>query len=131
LWSSTKDSIFSVHLNGNLSMVSCSLPDRAKVHSVFEVFERAAPIARLPDPPAPPPPPTPRPVVFIGHGRSQQWRQLKDHLQDKHKIQVEAYEVGARAGHTVRDIIKQMLRNSSFALLVLTAEDEMGDGGKR
>ena len=69
-----------------------------------------------------------RPVIFIGHGRSQLWRDLKDHLQDMQGYQVEAYEMGARAGHAIRDILDSMLSKSSFALLVMTAEDEMVDG---
>lgn len=71
------------------------------------------------------------PVVFIGHGRSPQWRDLKDHLADKHGYRVEAYESGARAGHAVRDILQSMLERSSFAVLVLTKEDETADGGMR
>lgn len=39
--------------------------------------------------------------------------------------------IGARAGHAIRDILEQMLKASSFALLVLTAEDETADGAKR
>jgi predicted nucleotide-binding protein len=44
---------------------------------------------------------------------------------------VEAYEVGARAGHTIRDVLTDMLGKSLFACLVLTAEDEMADGTMR
>ncbi|MEG9328989.1 TIR domain-containing protein [Salinimicrobium catena] len=69
-----------------------------------------------------------RPVVFIGHGGSPDWRDLKDHLADKHKIEVVAYETGARAGHTIRDILDEMLIKSSFAVLIMTAEDEQADG---
>ena len=68
-------------------------------------------------------------MIFIGHGRNQAWRDLKDHLTDKHDYRVEAYEAGARAGHTIRDILESMLKDSSFALLVLTKEDETDDGG--
>ena len=32
------------------------------------------------------------PTVLIGHGGSNHWRYLKDHLQDKHHIKVETYE---------------------------------------
>lgn len=67
-------------------------------------------------------------VVFIGHGRSQDWRDLKDHLHDKHGIEVEAYEIGSRAGHAIRDILQQMLDRSSMALLVHTPDDEMANG---
>ena len=70
-------------------------------------------------------------MVFIGHGSSSQWRDLKDHLQDKHGYEVEAYETGARAGHHIRDILDEMASKSSFALLVMTAEDEQPDGAFR
>ena len=70
-------------------------------------------------------------TVFIGHGRSPHWRDLKDHLQDKHNIKVEAFETGARAGHTIRDILEEMAQKSTFALLVLTAEDTTQEGLSR
>jgi predicted nucleotide-binding protein len=59
------------------------------------------------------------------------WRELKDHLQDKHNYRVEAYEVGARAGHVIRNILEEMLTRSSLAFLILTAEDETAEGGMR
>ena len=71
------------------------------------------------------------PTVFIGHGRSAQWRDLKDHLADKHGFMVVAYETGARAGHAIRDTLQTMLEGSSFAVLVLTKEDETADGEVR
>lgn len=104
-------------------------PDRATIESLFHIFEAATSAARLPD--SPKKETRTRPVVFIGHGRSQLWRQLKDHLQDKHGIQVEAYESGARAGHAIRDVLEHMMEKSSFALLVLTGEDETAEGGVR
>lgn len=69
--------------------------------------------------------------IFIGHGRSTEWRDLKDHLRDQHGYDVIAYEVGARAGHAVRDILEEMLQKSSIAFLVLTAEDVTGEGTLR
>lgn len=66
--------------------------------------------------------------IFIGHGRNSQWRDLKDHLTDKHGLSVIAYETGARAGHTIRDILEDMMVKSSFAILVMTGEDELVDG---
>jgi predicted nucleotide-binding protein len=99
-------------------------PTRQDVESLFEVFERNANVCRVTKPVAGPPPL----VVFIGHGRSQQWRDLKDHLQDQHGYKVEAYEIGARAGHAIRDILSSMLSRSSFAILVMTAEDKQESG---
>ena len=69
--------------------------------------------------------------IFIGHGGSTQWRELKDHLQDQHDLDVIAYETGSRAGHAVRDIIVKMLDESSFAILVMTGEDIMENGSVR
>jgi len=42
---------------------------------VLSVFGERAMSARVPEPPPEPP------TVFIGHGRSPLWRDLKDHLQ--------------------------------------------------
>ncbi len=95
---------------------------------MFEVFEKNAGACRLPDPPKVKPP---EPRIFIGHGRNTLWRDLKDHLQDKHGYSVEAYEIGARAGHTIRDILEDMLSKSSFALLIMTGEDETPEGDLR
>ena len=71
------------------------------------------------------------PRIFIGHGGSPQWKDLKDHLHHQHGYEVEAYETGARAGHEIRDIITGMLDRSSFALLVMTGEDRQEDGALR
>jgi predicted nucleotide-binding protein len=99
--------------------VSVRAPSRAQIERLFAVFERHLLESRLPTEVAPPDPIT----VFIGHGQSPLWRDLKDHLQDKHGFKIEAYEIGARAGHTIRDILEDMLSKSSFALLVMTGED--------
>jgi predicted nucleotide-binding protein len=68
------------------------------------------------------------PKVFLGHGRSKLWRELKDHLADHHGFEVVAFESGSRAGHTIRDILDEMAIESNIAFLVMTAEDEMADG---
>lgn len=65
--------------------------------------------------------------IFIGHGGSEQWRKLKDHLQDQHNLDVIAYETGSRSGHSIRDIITGMLNCSSMAFLIMTGEDLMDD----
>ncbi len=65
--------------------------------------------------------------VFIGHGHSPEWRELKDHLAEKHGVAIETYEVGARAGRAVRDVLQSMLKKSSMAFLVMTGDDEAGE----
>lgn len=111
------------------STISVQAPTRAEIESVFHIFQEALPEATLPKPPPPPPPPPLKPVIFIGHGGSSQWKKLKDHLHDLHQYEVEAYEVGARAGHAIRDTLQGMLEVSNFAILVMTGEDE-GKGGQ-
>ena len=96
---------------------------RPQIETVFEVFERHVDEAKAPkgtfsDTALP------KPSIFIGHGRNTLWRDLKDHLQDQQGYAVQAYEVGARAGHTIRDILEEMLDKSTFAILVMTGEDE-------
>jgi predicted nucleotide-binding protein len=108
--------------------VSVTASRRVDIEVVFEVFEKNSQASKLPPVPTPA---SASPVVFIGHGRSLAWRDLKDHLQDKHGNKIEAYECGARAGHTIRDILEDMASKSSFAILVLTGEDEQDDGSLR
>ncbi|MBI5179714.1 MAG: nucleotide-binding protein [Nitrospinae bacterium] len=118
---------FVVDISPRSAQVSVRGDCRPDIETVFGVFEKHLNSSKLPPIPRPSEPEV-EPVVFIGHGGSPLWRDLKDHLQDKHKIKVEAYETGARAGHTIRDILEELVKKSSFALLVLTAEDEMPDG---
>lgn len=66
--------------------------------------------------------------IFIGHGRDDQWRELKDHLHEKQGFEVENYEIGPRAGLSVKEVLESMLNESSFALLVLTGEDIDNEG---
>lgn len=61
--------------------------------------------------------------IFIGHGHDKQWRDLKDQLTDQHGFEVNFYEIGPRAGTSIKDTLESMLHDSSFALLVFTGED--------
>lgn len=120
---------FWVHKLFSGALVAVEAPTRDEVERIFRVFEEHAPTCRIPDDDTESG--DTQPVIFIGHGHDTQWRDLKDHLHEQHGYEVEAYEVGARAGHTVRDILEEMLERSSFALLVMTAEDELKGGGMR
>lgn len=109
--------------------VVVALAKRNKIERVFGTLESN--VARCMLPPDKSVKHSYSPTVFIGHGGSRAWRDLKDHLQDQHGINVEAYEIGARAGHTIRDILEEMLNRSSIAFLVMTGEDAQDDGGIR
>jgi hypothetical protein len=104
---------------------------RGIIEATMAVFEKnRAACTPVPAQPVPAPLP-PAPHIFIGHGRADDWRDLKDHLHEQHHYPVEAYETGARAGHAMRDVLDAMMESATFAILVLTAEDEMADGQLR
>jgi predicted nucleotide-binding protein len=67
-------------------------------------------------------------AVFIGHGRSAQWRELKDFIQDRLGLPWEEFNRMPAAGVTNIARLAEMLEASTIAFLVLTAEDEMADG---
>lgn len=66
--------------------------------------------------------------VFIGHGRSSAWMELKNYLQDRLDLKCDDFNREATAGRTTVARLQKMLDDSCFALLVLTAEDEQVDG---
>jgi predicted nucleotide-binding protein len=110
------------------TQVEVGASDRQTIQATFNIFEAHLEQSRLPEEPEPE---EPKPTIFIGHGRSPLWRDLLDHLHHQHGYPVEAYETGARAGHSIRDVLEHMLRDSSFAVLVMTGEDEAVDGSLR
>lgn len=69
--------------------------------------------------------------VFIGHGRSPLWAIVKLFLQNELGLKTVCFESESRAGETVGEILNEMLGEASFAVLILTAEDETADGSKR
>lgn len=71
------------------------------------------------------------PCVFIGHGRSKLWATVQIFLQNELGLKTVCYESESRVGDSIVPILEKMLDESSFAVLVLTAEDQTGDGGIR
>jgi predicted nucleotide-binding protein len=65
--------------------------------------------------------------VFVGHGRSPLWRELKDFLHDRLHLPWEEFNRESTAGHATTERLQTMLDNSCFAFLVMTAEDTHGD----
>jgi predicted nucleotide-binding protein len=66
--------------------------------------------------------------VFIGHGRSGEWRKLKDFVVEKLGIAYEEFNREPAAGLSTKERLQQMLASTQFALLVMTAEDQHADG---
>lgn len=119
-------SVISVSVNytkGINTTITVQASTRGEIESIFEVFEKHYSNSIIQ-----PEKESKGLVIFIGHGRSPLWRDLKDHLADKHDYKIEAYETGARTGHAIRDILEEMAAKSSFAILVMTGEDSDEDG---
>jgi predicted nucleotide-binding protein len=72
-----------------------------------------------------------KPCVFIGHGRSSIWARVQLFLEHDCRLQVVSYESESRAGESIVPVLEDMLAKATFAVLVLTAEDETSEGGKR
>jgi len=66
--------------------------------------------------------------VFIGHGQSHVWRDLKDFVQDRLKLPWDEFNRVPVAGITNIARLSEMLDAAAVAFLVMTAEDEMADG---
>ncbi len=68
--------------------------------------------------------------VFIGHGQSEVWRDLKDLLRDRLKLEHVEFNSIPPAGRATKERLEEMLSSSDFAFIVMTAEDEHLDHTK-
>lgn len=66
--------------------------------------------------------------IFIGHGHSKQWLELKNFLTENLELDCEEFNRVSVAGVTTQQRLLEMKNACSFAFLVLTAEDERTDG---
>ena len=66
--------------------------------------------------------------IFIGHGRSLQWRVLKDFLRDSLGLEHDEFNRISPAGLSNQQRLDDMMKECGFAFLVMTAEDESADG---
>ena len=69
--------------------------------------------------------------VFIGHGRSSMWRELKDFLEDDLGLHVDEFDRVPTAGLAISERLSDMLDSAAIAFLVMTGEDHQPDGELR
>ena len=62
--------------------------------------------------------------IFIGHGQSPMWRELKDFINDRLSLPWDEFNREAVAGLSTFDRISDMLESANFAFLIMTAEDQ-------
>ncbi len=66
--------------------------------------------------------------VFIGHGRSRLWKDLKDFVQDRLHLPWDEFNRVPVAGITNIARLSEMLDSAAVAFIIMTAEDEQADG---
>lgn len=71
------------------------------------------------------------PCVFIGHGRSKLWARIQVFLERELGLTTVSYESESRTSLSIVPILEKMLLEATFAVLLLTAEDETADGTHR
>lgn len=104
-------------------------PDRSVLYEMFDLFEAGAAEASSSYPVTEDIAST-RTAIFLGHGNSGTWRELKEFLELQH-YDVVTYETEKRLGDSVKETLERMLYRCNFAVLLHTAEDEQRDGAMR
>jgi predicted nucleotide-binding protein len=65
--------------------------------------------------------------IFIGHGRSELWRVLKDFVSDRLELDYEEFNRVPTAGMSTQERLSEMLEGCGFAFLIFTGEDLRDD----
>lgn len=66
--------------------------------------------------------------IFIGHGRSGLWKDLRDYIRDDLNLpHVHTFETKAIPGDVISEQLAELLKVTNFAFLLLTGEDEAAD----
>ncbi len=66
--------------------------------------------------------------VFIGHGGSDIWRELKDFIVETLGLEYEEFNRISPAGKSNKERLKEMLEACCMAFFIMTGEDEQADG---
>ena len=69
--------------------------------------------------------------VFLGHGRSSAWRELKDFIEERLGLPVDEFNRVPTAGVSTPNRLTEMMDSSGIAFLVMTGEDEQATGELR
>jgi len=65
--------------------------------------------------------------IFIGHGRSNLWRELKDFFEKRLSLEWDEFNREPVAGFTTQERLQLMLDRACFAFLLMTGEDQHAD----
>ena len=70
-------------------------------------------------------------MIFIGHGHSPVWRQLKDFLEERLGLSVDEYNRVSNVGRTTQYRLSEMMDTATVAFLLMTGEDVTTEGELR
>lgn len=71
-------------------------------------------------------------AIFIAHGRSKLWNEVLRFLKDDLKLtDVNYFEKESQTGRSIADALKDFHRETGFAIVVMTAEDDTATNTKR
>ena len=65
--------------------------------------------------------------IFIGHGRSPEWREFKDFISDRLHLEWEEFNREPTAGISTTERLQTMLDSACVAFVIMTAEDQHAD----
>jgi hypothetical protein len=66
--------------------------------------------------------------IFLGHGHSPVWRDVKDFLQDRLHLPWDEFNHETPAGKSNKESLSKLLEHACFAFLMMTGEDGHPDG---
>jgi len=69
--------------------------------------------------------------IFIGHSRSELWRELKEFIEDELNIKTITYESEPKASDSLTSISEKQLNSATFSILILTIEGKTKDDKNR
>lgn len=67
------------------------------------------------------------PKIFIGHGHSPLWRELKDFISGRLSLEWDEFNREPVAGLATKERMQSMMEQACFAFLLMTSEDQHGD----
>ena len=70
-------------------------------------------------------------MIFIGHGHSPMWMELKIFLGERLGLPVDEYSRVSSAGKPTTDRLLEMMETAKAAFLLMTGEDETAEGSLR
>lgn len=65
--------------------------------------------------------------VFIGHGRSSLWRELKDFIEGRLSLEWDEFNREPTAGFATKERLQSMLDQACFAFILMTGENQHAD----